>query len=110
MIAVVRNWAVIGRNHFDRGYWLLHLLQLYCILQVLLTTPYTTTPWLYSTHQLSPRSSTMTTELDLTPDLASQQWWDDTWVDVSTFLLPPFTADVLLQVIAGGSISTPTLA
>lgn len=52
----------------------------------------------------------MTTELDLTPDLASQQWWDDTWVDVSTFLLPPFTADVLLQVIAGGSISTPTLA
>ncbi|KAJ9094334.1 hypothetical protein QFC20_006902 [Naganishia adeliensis] len=36
----------------------------------------------------------MTTELDLTPDLASQQWWDDTWVDV----------------VAGGSISTPTLA
>ncbi|KAJ9107643.1 hypothetical protein QFC21_001103 [Naganishia friedmannii] len=33
-------------------------------------------------------------ELDVAPDLASQQWWDDNWV----------------QVAAGGSLSTPTLA
>lgn len=36
----------------------------------------------------------MAEELDLAPDLASQQWWDDNWV----------------QVAAGGSLSTPTLA
>ncbi|GHJ90210.1 hypothetical protein NliqN6_6612 [Naganishia liquefaciens] len=36
----------------------------------------------------------MTDELDLAPDLASQQWWDDNWV----------------QVAAGGSLTTPTLA
>ena len=54
----------------------------------------------------------MTDELDLAPDLASQQWWDDNWVQVSSRKASTTRLLVLrfLQVAAGGSLATPTLA
>lgn len=49
-------------------------------------------------------------ELDLAPDLASQQWWDDNWVDVSPLSFPLLTEAHITQVVAGGSLWNPTLA